>query len=255
MSEVRLVLRLSASAGWTLVLFAVWALLAPLALVAGALWRWRACIRQVWSRGMCRILGVRLAVEGRPPAGGCLLVANHLSYLDVVVLGALCPCAFVAKREVAGWPVIGFVARAMGTLFVERERKRSLADLNRVLARRLARGETLVLFPEGTSSPGERVLPFRPALLAPAVELGAPVAYAALAYATPPGAPPAAEAVCWWGDMTFGAHVLALVRLAHVEAGVRFGSEPLTAPDRKVLAARLHGAVAARLQPLPHRYV
>ena len=95
---------------------------------------------------------------------------------------------------------------------------------------------------------------FRPALLAPAVALGAPVAYAALAYSTPTGAPPASEVVCWWGDMTFGAHVLALLRLPRVEAGVRFGSTPLTAPDRKVLAARLHGAVAARLQPLPHRY-
>lgn len=252
MSVVRLCLRSVALAAWTFAMFLVCVLGAPLASLAGALWRWRARIQQLWSRGVCRILGVRFSVEGRAPRGACLLVANHLSYVDVVVLGALVPCAFVAKHEVARWPVLGLLARAGGTMFVERENKRALHGLNQRLRARLARGETLVLFPEGTSTAGGAVLPFRPALLAPAVALGAPVAYAALRYATPDGERPASEAVCWWGDMTFVAHVLALLRLPWIEARVGFGSEPIAAPDRKELAALLQSAVAARLQPLAH---
>lgn len=247
----RLVRRGLALVLWTGALFAGWVLGAPLALLTGRPWAWRARVQRGWSRGLCRILGVRLSVAGPPPRGSFLLVANHLSYLDVIVLGGLMPCAFVAKSEIARWPVIGFLARAMGTLFVERENRRALGALNRRLAARLARGETLVLFPEGTSSSGERVLPFRAALLEPAAALGLPVRYAALGYATPPGERPPAEVVCWWGDMTFLAHALDLMRLEFVEAAVRFGPEPVTAPDRKTLAARLQQAVEERFVPMP----
>lgn len=236
---------------WTGVLFAGWVLGAPLALALGRLPAWRAAVQRFWSRGLCRILGLRLSVVGAPPRGSFLLVSNHLSYLDVIVLGGLMPCAFVAKAEIARWPVIGFLARAMGTLFVERENRRALGELNQRLAARLARGETLVLFPEGTSSAGERVLPFRAALLEPAAALGLPVRYAVLRYATPPGERPPAEVVCWWGDMTFLAHALELLRLEFIEAGVQFGSEPVRAPDRKALAARLQRAVEERFVPLP----
>jgi 1-acyl-sn-glycerol-3-phosphate acyltransferase len=245
MRNARLAWRLALLTLWTPALFAAWLVGALLAAPSGRLAGWRAFIQHHWSRGLVRILGVRLEVAGPPPRGGCLLVANHLSYLDVVVLGALVPCAFVAKAEIARWPVVGFLARSMGTLFVERERKRTLGELNRVLRARLARGETLVLFPEGTSTAGESVLPFRPALLEPAATLGLAVRYAALGYATAPGERPPAEVVCWWGDMTFGAHLLELLRLRWVAARVTFGAEPITSPDRKTLAARLQAAVAA----------
>jgi len=253
--SVRLSLRLLALAAWTVALFLAWALFAPAALLVARLPRWRARIQHLWSRGVCRILGVEVAVEGCAPRGAGLLVTNHLSYLDVVVLGAQLPCAFVAKSEVARWPVLGFLARAMGTLFVPREERRALPELGERLRARLARGETLVLFPEGTSTAGSAVLPFRPALLAPAIALGTPVSYAALGYTTPPGERPASEAVCWWGDMTFVSHALALLGLPRIQASVRFGPEPLVAPDRKTLAVRLRSAVVERLQPLSHRYV
>lgn len=252
---VRRGVRILAFACWTLALFLGWALCAPGALVSGRLPRWRARVQQLWSRGVCRILGVHVDVLGQPPQRACLLAANHLSYLDVVVLGALVPCAFVAKSEIARWPVLGFLARSFGTLFVERENRRALPGLGQRLRTRLARGETLVLFPEGTSTAGSEVLPFRPALLAPAVALGLPVAYAALHYSTPAAERPAAEVVCWWGDMTFGAHVLGLLRLERIQARVHFGSEALAGPDRKALAVRLRSAVVERLQPLAQRHV
>jgi 1-acyl-sn-glycerol-3-phosphate acyltransferase len=249
MSAVRLCLRSLALVAWTSGVFLACGLGAPLAILGGAPWRWRARVQRFWSRGVCRIVGVRLVVDGRAPGDPCLLVSNHVSYLDVVVLGALVPCSFVAKHELARWPVLGLLAWAMGTQFVVRENKRTLSGLNERLRARLERGETMVLFPEGTSTSGEGVLPFRPALLAPAITLGRPVSYAALRYVTPRGERPATEVVCWWGGMTFVPHMLALLQLPWIEASVRFGSEPITADDRKQLAARLHEAVVRRLQP------
>ncbi len=251
MRHARGLVRAIGMALWTALAFALWLLGIPLAALLARFRAWRAWVQQLWSRGLWRVLSLRVTVAGTPPRGACLLVANHLSYLDVIVLGGLVPCAFVAKAEIARWPVIGFLARTFGTLFVERENRRTLGALNRRLAERLARGEAIVLFPEGTSTSGASVLPFRPALLEPAAALGLPVRYAALRYATPPGERPASEVVCWWGDMTFGPHVLELLRLAHVRATVQFGPEPIAASDRKVLAARLHGAVAERLEPMP----
>lgn len=251
MRSARLVVRSLALCAWTGACFAALLLGMPVAALAARLSTWRARVQQVWARGLCRILCVRVRVHGEPPRGAFLLVANHLSYVDILVLGGLFPCTFVAKAEIARWPVLGLLARASGTLFVERENKRALRSVNRRLVARLEQGQGLVLFPEGTSTAGERVLPFRPALLEPAAALGLPVRYAALRYATPPGERAPAEVVCWWGDMTFGAHVLELLRLAHVEAFVHFGPEPIADPDRKTLAARLWAAVAERFEPLP----
>jgi 1-acyl-sn-glycerol-3-phosphate acyltransferase len=250
MRSLRVVLRVALLVPWSAGCFAAWLLLAVPALLVGRLAASRALVQHLWSRGMCAILGVRFLVSGSRPRAGALLVANHLSYLDILVLGAQFPCTFVSKAEVARWPVLGFLARAMGTLFLEREKKRDLGRVNHALARRLGRGETLVIFPEGTSTSGAEVLPFRPALLEPAVTLGLAVHFAALQYATPSGARPAAEAVCWWGDMEFLPHLLGLLALPGVEASVAFGAEPLRADDRKDLAVRLRRAVVSHLGTL-----
>ncbi|HEX6885761.1 MAG TPA: lysophospholipid acyltransferase family protein [Planctomycetota bacterium] len=249
MRSARVLLRLLVLVPWSAACFALWLVVALPAALVGRLASSRARVQHLWSRGMCALLGVRLQVCGTPPRGGTLLVSNHLSYLDILVLAALFPCTFVSKAEVARWPVIGFLARAMGTVFLERERKRTLAGVNEVLAARLARGQALVIFPEGTSTSGADVLAFRPALLEPAVALGLPVHFAALQYATAPGERPASEVVCWWGDMTFGSHLLGLLALPGVEASIVFGAEPLRATDRKELALRLRRAVVESLRP------
>ncbi|HKX45760.1 MAG TPA: 1-acyl-sn-glycerol-3-phosphate acyltransferase, partial [Planctomycetota bacterium] len=114
----------------------------------------------------------------------------------------------------------------------------------------LARGHTVVLFPEGTSSRGVEVLPFRPSLLEPAAGGGFPVVPAAVSYRTPAGAPPASRAVCWWGDMTFAGHFVRLLGLPGFDARVAFGSEAPREPDRKVLADNLWQAVRAQFEPV-----
>jgi 1-acyl-sn-glycerol-3-phosphate acyltransferase len=201
-----------------------------------------------WARTTTRLMGIRIRSQGTPPQG-CLVVSNHLSYVDIPVLAALFPSIFVSKAEVQSWPLMGPVARTMGTIFVERENKRGLPQVAEWIGRELAGGGNVVLFPEGTSSSGAELLPFRPSLLAPAVAAGRPVAYASIAYRSPEGHPPASEVICWWGGMTFGGHILALLKLPSFEALVQFGPDTLEDTDRKVLADRLWHAVHTIFKP------
>src|SRR6266478_2549306 len=140
--------------------------------------RARAAWLHRWCSFACRVLGVRATTCGSMPTSG-LLVCNHLSYLDVIVLSSIGPCIFVAKRDVAAWPLFGWLARAAGTIFVDRERRLASADVVDLVREAVAGGLLVVLFPEGTSSDGSTVLPFKSALLESAVELRCPVAAAA----------------------------------------------------------------------------
>jgi 1-acyl-sn-glycerol-3-phosphate acyltransferase len=243
---VRTTLTLLLTLGW----FGLFCIGLPCAALSGRRLGWRDSVLHLWSRTMLAVLGVAVRVEGPIPRGGCLVVSNHLSYLDVLVLAAQRPFSFLSKADVARWPVIGWMARVIGVQFIVREDKRSLPKVAAALAAECAAGHGVLFFPEGTSSAGEGVLPFRPALLAPAAESGLPVHHAAICYATPAGSPPARDAVCWWGDMEFAPHALGLMRLPSVEARVRFGDAAVRDGDRKELARRLQAGVAADLAKL-----
>src|SRR5438046_8692812 len=117
-----------------------------------------------WCRFACHVLGIRVTTRGAMPRSG-LLVCNHLSYLDIIVLSSIRPCLFVAKRDVAAWPLFGWLARAAGTIFVDRERRLSSPAIVDLVHRAIAGGSVVILFPEGTSSDGSTVLPFKSALL------------------------------------------------------------------------------------------
>ncbi len=138
----------------------------------------------------------------------------------------------------------------MDTIFVDRNAPR---DTIRVMARleaALAAGDGVVLFAEATSSAGSDVLPFRPALLEWAARHEHPVYHASLSYRTPEGSAPAHLAVCWWGDMTFGSHLVSLAALPRIHATVVFGEEPIQESDRRRLAEQLHQAVRERFVPV-----
>lgn len=128
-------------------------------------------VQQWWCGAVARVAGLRVRPSGEPASGDLPVVylANHVSYLDIPAVGALLPAAFVAKSEVAGWPLFGHFARLTGTVFVPRRALRS-ADQVQLLRGRLARGESLILFPEGTHSDGADVLPFKSSLLASVTE-------------------------------------------------------------------------------------
>src|SRR6059036_1735252 len=174
-----------------------------------------------WCCFACRVLGIRVTTHGAMPRSG-LLVCNHLSYLDIIVLSSIRPCIFVAKRDVAGWPLFGWLAKAAGTIFVDRQRPLATAfAVNRIHAA-IATGLPVVLFPEGTSSDGSTVLPFKSALLESAVQLRSPIAAASIEYALDDGS--VAEEVCYWRDMTLVPHLLNLLCKREIGAHYSFSA-------------------------------
>jgi 1-acyl-sn-glycerol-3-phosphate acyltransferase len=229
--------------------YGLWVLGRPLAALARRSGDWAPFMLTAWARTTAAILCLRVETAGRPPTPPFFLVANHLGYVDAILLASRFPVRFVARADVRHWPVFGRIADQAGTLFVERTRRRAVVPTAAAMEAVLAGGGNLVLFPEGTSSDGAAVLPFHSALLAPAASTAQPVSYAALGYATPPGQPPAADRVCWWGDMTFGDHFLGLLGLTSVRGWIRFGPGPVTDRDRKALAARLEAGVRAVFRP------
>lgn len=198
-----------------------------------------------WSAEALRVLGVSVEVRGTPPARG-LVVCNHLSYLDVLVLASLRPVTFVAKEEVGRWPIFGALARRAGTLFHQRERRARLPDLADAMEKRLAAGEVVVVFPEGTSTDGRQVRTFYPAPFAPAARNAHPVIPTRLDYRVIGGT--LERDVCFWGDMLLLPHLWRLLRVREIQAVVSFADAPLVAPDRKWLARESQARVVA-LEP------
>lgn len=209
----------------------------------------RRWIMRSWGKCFLSVLGVRVESSGTPPRPPFVLVANHTSYLDIPLLASAAGGVFVAKHEIASWPVIGLVVRGMGTVFVNRGLRRDIPRALGQIEKILALGDGVVLFPEGTSTSGEEVAPFRPSLLEAPARGRLPVSCAALSYRTGEGEPPARLAVSWWGDMTLLDHVWRLTKLRRIEARLAFGDRELTDEDRKALAAGLHRRVSELFAP------
>lgn len=209
----------------------------------------RARYQARWShrhaQRIARVLHLRVNLIGRWHATP-LIAANHLGYLDIVTLAAVAPVRFVAKAEVRGWPVFGRLAQCAGTIFLARSDRRRLVEVNRALRGVLATGGGFVVFPEATSSDGQRVLPFRSSLLAVAAEEPHAVLPVGLRYAVDDG--DAAREVCWWGDMTLVPHLWRLLGFREIRVTVCVGC-PVWHWDRKELAAQLHQAVTDLTHP------
>ena len=201
--------------------------------------------RALWlrrhSRRALSIFKLRMRVEGPIPCRG-LLVSNHLSYLDILVISSITPAVFVAKRDVKFWPLVGWLAQMAGSLFVDRERRTQVDEVNRTIQRALDSGLLVVLFPEGTSSDGSNILPFKSALLEPAFHGSHPLAIGFIEYAMDNG--DTASEICYWGDHTFFPHLLNLLSKRAFSVVVQFA--PFTRPtsDRKRLAQLLHAEIA-----------
>ena len=214
----------------------------------GAASRWQAVVFRCTARGLAAILGMRIEVRGIPPAEPFVLVSNHLSYVDVILIGSQIGCVFISKAEVEDWPLIGPLVRSVGTLFIDRDAKRALPEVARRMELVLKNGRGVVFFPEGTTSRGDKVAAFQASLLEPAARSRHPVHYASLSYRTHEGCPSAAESVCWWGKMKFTTHILQLLAMPGFKARLTFGTEPIREDDRKVLAARLHRAIEQQFE-------
>jgi 1-acyl-sn-glycerol-3-phosphate acyltransferase len=206
---------------------------------------------RLWSRSMCAILSIRREVDGAVPATGVFLVAsNHVSYLDILVLGSLYPSLFLAKREITSWPLFGWIARGAGTLFVDREQARDVVRAGREMSDRLELGLPLTIFPEGRSSRGAEILPFQPSLLEPAARAGVPCWAASISYETPGSAAAPSRTICWYDSESLLTHFPRLVGLPRVTARVRFAEAPVTSDDRKALAIALWEKANATFTPV-----
>ncbi len=243
--------RLLAITLWTLGWYALLVLSLCLRPFADA-WqlRIRNAIFRNWARGFSWIAGMRVEVEGRPPSGPFFVVSNHVSYMDIMLLGSQIDAAFVAKADLRGWPVAGRIIAAGDTIFIDRGLKKDILRVMDIVGKELDRGLGVVVFPEGTSGKGDTVLRFKPSLLEYATRRDHPVHYAALSYSAPNGAPPAHECICWWGDAPFGPHLVRLLGLPGFKARLVFGAEPLHGTDRKDLSERLRASVAESFTPI-----
>ena len=198
-----------------------------------------------WSGGLLRCLGLTLQVSGRARPGATLLVANHVSWLDIAALHAVVPQArFVSKADVKHWPLVGKMVAGAGTLFIERTSKRDALRVVHAMADALAGGQTVAVFPEGTTGPGPELLNFHANLLQAAIATGTPVQPAVLRYRDPQHRfSPAAEFV---GDTTLLQSIWATLRATGLQAVVHYG-EPQRAEgrDRRTWAQDLRDAVTA----------
>lgn len=212
----------------------------------------------LFHRLFCRMLGVRIHVRGEIAQGGpLLLTANHSSYLDIPVMGSLAPMSFIAKRQVRDWPLFGLLAALQRSVFVDRDnRGKAAEDITQIRAR-LAAGETLVLFPEGTSNDGNKVLPFKSALIgavhyrgqADPAEPVVKVQPLSVAYTRLQGLPMGRAfrpAVAWYGDMELIPHMWGVFRQGPIDVEIEF-HEPVALDafaSRKALAAYAQAVVA-----------
>ena len=204
-------------------------------------------ITQFVCRSAFVLLGMGYRVEGEVMVGPGAVVANHSSWLDIFALNARKRIYFVSKAEVAKWPGIGWLARATGTVFIQRDRRTASAQVA-VFQDRLALGHKLLFFPEGTSTDGQRVLPFKPTLFAaffaPGLRETLSIQPVSVVYREPTGAD--ARFYGWWGDMEFGPHLLSTLAARRQGSVTVIYHAPVRVADfgdRKALASALETTV------------
>lgn len=200
-----------------------------------------------WATKLLRVLGIGLVIDGvAPRPGGVLIIANHVSWLDIMAITAVRPVRFISKIEVGRWPLVGWLVTRAGTLYIERGNRRDTVRVMHHMAQALQQGDALAVFPEGTTSDGHGVLPFHGNLLQAAISTATPIQPIALRYSDPHHRVSPAVAYVgdtsllqslWWVVCASGVQVHVSVLDAHASAHA----------DRRALALHLHACVAQRL--------
>lgn len=232
--------------------------LLPFQLIALALdWRLQRTIPHFFHRALCALVGIRVREVGqRAPDAPALILANHVSWLDICVISALGPVVFIAKSEVARWPVFGWLAKLQRTIFIDRQARHRTGAATKEIGERLLTGDAVVLFAEGTSSDGIRILPFRSALIGAVHHaLGQSKQHSAitvqpmsLAYVKVSGLPVGRalrERVAWYGDVDLIPHFVGVLASGAIDVTVSWGA-PIAydmQADRKEIARRAEAEV------------
>ncbi len=231
----RAVLRLAGAIVWLVVIVPV-VVLAALVSVGdkGRLARNGARVHWLWSCVLCRIFGLRVRTEGPRPPGGAFVAANHLTHFDIPVMASRFPTQFVAKAEIARWPLFGWLALLAGTIYVDRSSRTETATVAEKLRRYLQHGASVVLFAEGTCGDGITIAPFKPSLFVAPAQLALPTVPVAIRYL-------GADAA--WTEGSLASHMGRMLRARRIEVLVRYGLPIPAVPDRKALAAESRARV------------
>lgn len=211
---------------------------------------WRQIIFHRWAQMFARIAKMNIEVIGAPPRPPFFLVCNHLSYTDIPALRIVAEGVFVAKGEIENWFLTGRIVRDMGAIFINRNNRRDIPRAGAEIIKKLNDGEGVIVFPEGTSTKGETVLPFNSSFLEFAAKTDLPVSYASITYKTPNDMPKASEIVCWWEEISFPAHLFRLFKVPEFTAVINFGDEPIQSAKRKELAQKLWEKVSEKFIPV-----
>jgi 1-acyl-sn-glycerol-3-phosphate acyltransferase len=207
----------------------------------------QAIMTMLWSRAICKIFGIRIVKGGRRKRSGGFTVCNHAGYADVFVMGGLRPTVFLSNHEVRRWPLFGWLAALGGVVFVNRNSKRAALKAMRQLERKIESGVTVILFPEGTTSDGKTVRPFKSAFFSIPVRQNIPVRPACIRYPEH-----IADHVAWHGGAKIAPHFWRFAGLGRIDVSVYFG--PLVNPQsdgissveaRKRLCSLAHESVVA----------
>jgi 1-acyl-sn-glycerol-3-phosphate acyltransferase len=235
---------------------ACWRLLCVVLHILGAVWTIRTVYPrlapeqrharvQVWALEMLDLLAIKLIVKGSPPVSGpMLLAANHISWVDIVVMHATRHCRFVSKDEIGSWPLVSTLANAADTLYITRESRRDAMRVVHQMAQCLRDGDVLAIFPEGTTGDGSSLLPFHANLLQAAISADAPVQPVALQFADS-STGTISYAPCYIGDDTLWESLWRTLRADNVQAIVQFGTPELAqGRDRRTWATDLRETIA-----------
>ena len=204
----------------------------------------------VWGHLICMVMGMKVNVSGTAPKPPFFIVSNHLSYVDVMVLCKTTQTLFVAKNEVKNWPIFGILAKTIGMIFVDREKRSDVARVNNEISDRLEKNYGVTIFPEATTSPGYEILPFKTSLLAYPAARSIPVHYATISYSTPEDEQEAYMAVSWWGEMPFLNHFINILSLRNFTCNITFCEQPELHSNRKELASTLHKYISSTFNPV-----
>ena len=207
-----------------------------------------------FHRAFLRLFGIRITERGRPPGEvPTLVLSNHVSWLDIPVIGSLHPLSFIAKSEVESWPGVGFLAKLQRTVFIDRQRRKSTAEVNDALAHRLVKGEVMVLFAEGTTGDGNRLLPFRSSLVGAAQAAlvhdsvtSVMLQPLAIAYTRRSGMPVTRRDrpfLAWYGDMELAPHLSEFLLGGAIDVEVTWGEPIPFNGNRKEATALAEAAV------------
>jgi len=216
---------------------------------AGRIARLRARGFSLWVSCILPAIGVRVRTRGIVPTGPVLIAPNHQSYMDILALVSRIPSVFLSNDGVRRWPVFGHLTAHLGTLYVDRSRKRMLKFVLPVIEEHLRGGVSVVVFLESTTTDGTGLLPFRSGFLEAAIETETACLPVTIRYSTPCDPWPTSATVCWWGEMTFSPHLWRLLALRRINVDMTIGSPVPTCRtmDRKALSETLRARISGAL--------